>query len=113
MCLSAQAGGGAFGADRSPQCIADGVGFPFFGSDAQHPFGRAEHRDREGKGILRDGGQIWKMAFVDLLLAARFIQLDELDTMRVLEIGDWRIVESEMTILADAETAEINWLRLQ
>src|SRR5882724_7338728 len=108
--LVAQPGGGAVLGNRASKSIAHSLGFAFFRGHAKHPFGRAEHWDGEGEGVLRDGSEVWKMAFIDLLLPARVIQLHELHPMRVLEISDGRIVERGMAILADAKTAEVDGL---
>ena len=113
MGLFAQPGGGAFGANGAAEGIAHGLSFALFGGDTKHPFGRAEHRDRQCERILWDGGEVWKMAFVHLLLAAGFVQLDWFHAMRFLEIRDWRIVEGEMAVFADPKTTEINGLGLQ
>src|SRR5437764_573547 len=53
------------------------------------------------------------MAFIDLLLTASFIQLHELHAMFVLKICHGRIIESEVAILTDAQTAEIDRLSFQ
>ncbi len=54
-----------------------------------------------------------QMPLVDLLSAARRVELDHLDVQRVVEVGDTWVVEGQVAVLADAETAEVERVRGQ
>ena len=51
------------------------------------------------------------MALADLLLAARLVELHQLDHARVVEVSHGGIVEREVAVLTDAEAAKIDGLR--
>ena len=53
------------------------------------------------------------MAFAHLLLFACLIQLNQLDPERITKIRDRRIVESDMTILTNTQTAKVDRGRLE
>src|SRR5206468_9979261 len=80
---------------------------------AEHPYDRTEHRDGESQGVLRHRVQTREVTFAHLLLAAGFIELDQLEPVGVVEIGHRRIVERKMPVLPDAQTAEIDGLGSQ
>ena len=61
------------------------------------------HRD----GAPRDGVQVREVAFVDLLAPAWTVELDHLHVQRVVKVGDWRIVEGQVPVLADTETTQV------
>ena len=52
-------------------------------------------------------------SFALLLTAAGFVELDDLHQQRIIEIGDWRIIECYMAVLADAYAGDVNLSALQ
>ena len=64
------------------------------------------HRDRDRAG--RNVGDGREVAFAHLLELAAIVELDDLDDERVVEVGDRRVVEREVPVLADTEAAEID-----
>lgn len=110
MRLAAEDRGWAGGFDRPFKGGADGGSLSGFRHDTDKSGSRDERRNREGEGVLRhavDGGEA---AFADLLLAAGAVELNQFDGARVVEVGDGRVVEGDMAVLADAETAEVDGL---
>ena len=59
-------------------------------------------------GTVVDVGEV---AFAHLLLTAGGVELHDLHVERVVEVGDGRVVEREVPVLADAEAAEIERVR--
>jgi hypothetical protein len=55
-------------------------------------------------------GEALEATVVDLLIAARPIEPDDFDENRVKEIGDGRVIESEVAILADPRADDIGRL---
>ncbi len=53
------------------------------------------------------GVEVGEVALVDLLAPAGLVELDHLHVERVVEVGHRRIVEGEVAVLADAETAQV------
>src|SRR3954463_11200833 len=113
MRLPAQYRGRTGCADRSPQRVSNRRSFSLFRRDAEHFFGGTKRRDGQRKGVLRDSGNIWKMAFADLLLPARNVELNELHLVRIIEPRNWRIVESKVAIFANTQATEVDRLRLE
>src|SRR5882762_3888199 len=105
MALLAQKRRRACRGDRFPQRVMDRLRLALFRHDAEHPFGRAERRNGQGKGILRHGLESWEMSFAHLLLPAGWVEFHEFDLVRVVEIRHRWIVEAQVSILANAETA--------
>ena len=54
-----------------------------------------------------------EVAFADLLAARRGLERDDLHVERVVEVGDRRIVEREVAVLADAAAAEVERMRAE
>ena len=50
---------------------------------------------------------VGEVALVDLLAAARRVELDHLDVQRVVEVGHRRVVEGQVAVLADPEAAQV------
>ena len=91
----------------------------FDGGAHRGRFARAGHVDAEATRLAKHGnGQRERMTrhsvergkttVVNLLLAARMIQLDDLYELRVCEIRDGRIVECDVAVFADAHANQIN-----
>ena len=53
------------------------------------------------------------MPFANLLHFARIIQAHQFDLPGILEVGDRRIVESQVAVFANAEAAEVDGLCLE
>ena len=62
--------------------------------------------------MARNFRNIRKPSFAHLLAAASFVEIDDEIGIFGIEIG-WRIVEGEMTVLADADKRNIDWRRPQ
>ena len=60
--------------------------------------------------MSRHGVDVGKMAFPDLLAPACFVQSDDLDHLLGVEISR-RVIEREVTVLANAENAEDGLVR--
>jgi hypothetical protein len=108
--LPTENGGGTGGVDGAGQSLINGLGFAGFRDDADEVTRSTEGGDRERVGEPRDGIEVWEGAFADLLLAAGFVELDQFDRVRIVEVGDGRIVEGEVSVLADTEATEIDGL---
>ena len=65
---------------------------------------RARDRDRAGRHV----GERREVPLPHLLLLAAVVELDDLHDERIVEVGDRRIVEREVTVLADAEAAHVD-----
>src|SRR5436190_12076323 len=113
MRLTAQPGRGTGGGNWTAQSLPYRFGFAFLRRHTKHPFGRAERRNRQRESVLGHRRNIWEVAFIGLLLPAGVVQLNQFDPVRVLEVGYWRVVKRQMSILTDAKAAEVNRLRLQ
>jgi hypothetical protein len=57
--------------------------------------------------MSRDCVKLSKAAIVNLLKAAPIIERHNLDGLRIVEVGDMRIVESDVSVLADANAGDI------
>ena len=72
------------------------------------PSTRAQQRgDGDGDGVRRHRVHVGKVALTHLLATARVVELHHLHVERVFEVGDGRVVEREVSVLADAETTEV------
>ena len=52
-------------------------------------------------------GDVGEVSFADLLAPARVVELHDLDVEGIGEVGDGRVVERQVTVLADAEAAQV------
>ena len=111
MGLSAEIGGRAGGGDWTQQGATGSLGFARFRAQTNHFLGAAQGRDGQGQRVERHLVHAGEVTFIDLLLAAGEVELDELHEAFVLEIGDRRIVEGDVAVLTDAEAAEVDFLR--
>ena len=48
-----------------------------------------------------------RVALPDLLAAAGVVQLDDLHRLRILEVGNGRVVERQVAVLPDPEAAHV------
>ena len=95
-------------AQRRLQGIPDRLGLGGAGDNGIDPRGRHEGRDGQGQGM---GGHVvkgGKTAIVHLLQAAGLVEGDDLDLQRIGEIGDGRIVEGQVAILANAGADDVD-----
>ena len=106
--VSAQDGRGTTGGNRAEEGGADGVGLARTGDDAGDFAGAHECGDGEGEGVGGHSFEGVEAAVMDLLLAAEFVEFDEFYESGIVEVGDGRIVESEVGILADAEAGDVD-----
>ena len=60
---------------------------------------------------VRHGVDVGEVTFADLLPTAGGVELHDLHVERVVEVGDGRVVEREVPVLADAEAAEVERVR--
>ena len=86
---------------------ADGTGLARLGHDGEDGPGPEEGGDGGGEGEAGHGVDVGKMALVDLLEPTGAVELDHLHVERVGEVGHGRIVEGEMPVLPDTETAQV------
>ena len=94
--------------DRAVERGSDGRRLLGSGHDERdHPAGE----DRGHRHGQREPGHVLEpveRAVADLLAPARVVDLDRLDRQRVVEVGDVRIVEREVAVLADADQREVD-----
>ena len=64
--------------------------------------------NRQRDCMCRHISKVGKALVVNLLLPAHRVELDDLDLLGVVQIGDRRIVEREMTVDADAEAHDVD-----
>ncbi len=69
-----------------------------------------ESRNRQRVSMGGYVGEAFEAAVVDLLIAAGGVEPDQLDENWVEEIGDGRVIESEVAVLADPRTDDIGRL---
>src|SRR6185437_4203549 len=85
--------------ERQPHCLALG--------GARHhaiePLRPQQARHRQRHCLQRYVGEPGKALVIDLLLPADLVEVDQLDVERVVEIGDWRVVEGNVAVDPDAE----------
>jgi len=67
----------------------------------------ASGRDGDGHGQSGDVGLRGEVSLAHLLAAAGVVDLDDLDVRDVVEVGHPGVVEGQMTVLADAEAAQV------
>ena len=93
--------------DRAAQRLRHRIGFARLGHDAQDAPRRQQRRDRQGDGVRRRFVERAEVPLAHLLAPRTFVQRDGLDPDRVVEIGEGRIVERQVAVLADAAGAEV------
>ena len=76
-------------------------------------FGRQQRGDGQRDGVGRHFIQAAEMAFAHLLLARNLVQAHDLYPDRIVKLGEWRIIEGDMPVLADAHGAEIGGMCAQ
>ena len=59
---------------------------------------------------LVSGGEV---ALVDLLVATRRVQLDQLDVFGIVEAGHRGVIEGQVAVLPDAQAAKIEGMLAQ
>src|SRR5438552_843513 len=70
-------------------------------------------RDSKRQGLSRHAIQIGEGAFPELLFPTGVVKRDYLDQSRVGKIRDGGIIESDVPILSDPDTGEVNLNRVQ
>ena len=106
--MSPQDAGRASGIDGAGEGLLDGICFELSGDSNDEVFSRHQGGAGEAESVGGDGVEVRKAAVVDLLLAARFVELDHLDGMRIFEVCNGGIVEGDMSVFADAHADEID-----
>jgi len=81
--------------------------------DREDGRGAEECRDGDGDRVGRNRVEVGKVAFADLLTSARVVELHHFHVERIVEVGDRRVVEREMAVLADAEAAQVERIAVQ
>ena len=93
--------------DRAFERAPHRLGLARLGHDREHRR-RAEQRGNgDGDGVRGHRVDVGEVALAHLLATARVVELHHLDVERVVEVGDGRVVEREVPVLADAEAAEV------
>ena len=85
----------------APHRREHGVGFPRPGYDHRDHRGLQQRRDGQGEGMGGHVLDLLEAAVMNLLAAAGLIEPDHLDQNRIEEVGDRRVVEGQVTVLAD------------
>ena len=106
--MSPQNAGRASGGDGSGEGFLDGICFELSGDSDDEVFSRHQGGAGEAESMGGDGVEVRKAAVVDLLLAAGFVQLDDFNGLWVIEVGDGRIIESDVSIFTNAHTDEVD-----
>ena len=105
--MTAQRRGGACLTDRPTQCGQDGVGFSWARYHDRNHRRRQQGGNRQSIGMSGYFFEPLEAAVIELLVTARRIEPYHLDQHRIKEVGDRRVVESQMAILADPRTDDI------
>ena len=106
--MGAKHRGGASGRDRIIHGPRDRCPLGHTRHRAEQVRARQQRGDRQRDRMRRDVGKGGKTAIVDLLAAARIVELDRLDRQWVVKVGDGRIVEREVAVLTDAEADDVD-----
>ena len=83
------------------------LGLAGLGHHGQDLPGPQQGRDGHGDGLVGHVGLGGEVALVDLLAPAGLVQRHHLHIERVVEVGDRRVVEGQVPVLADAQAAEV------
>ena len=78
------------------------------GYDAEKMRSADEHRNCQRDRVLRYVIDLSEATVIDLLIAADLVELDGLDKLFILEISNGRVVECDMTVLADAHNDDVD-----
>ena len=113
MGLATEDGGRAAGLHRPGQHLAHDVRLVISRGHAKKFSGGAQLRDTDGQGVLGHGMDVGEMSLIHLLLAADCVQFDDFDGVRVIEMSHGRIVKGEVSVVADAEEAQVDGVGLQ
>lgn len=108
MALKAEDGGRAFCGNWFFESGPNGFAFSLFGGKAYDFFGGAQRGNCQGKGVVGDGVEGGEVSFADLLLFAGGVEFHDFDLARVFKVGDWRVVEGEVTVFSNAQAAEVD-----
>ena len=106
--MGTEDGGRARGGNRTFEGVSNGFGLAPFRDHANEASGPHQSGDGDGVGVLGDGRDVRKGSFVDLLLAASGVELDDLNGHGVVEFGHMGVVEGDMTVFSDAEATEVD-----
>src|SRR5688572_17937478 len=91
----------ACGTDRSCQRFSHRMRLAPSGNDSAQQACSRENRQRNRHGHPRDVVESSEAAVIDLLLTADCVDLDQLYEVRIGEVCDGRIVEGNVTVLAE------------
>ena len=94
-------------ADRSPQRGQHRVGLARAGHDDRDDRCPQQCGDRQGVGMGRDVVEPLEAAVVELLITAGRVEPHDLDEDRVEEVGDRRVIERQVAVLADARADDV------
>ena len=106
--MSPQDAGRASGGDGAGEGLLDGICFELSGDSDDEVFSRHQGGAGEAESVGGDGVEVRKAAVVDLLLAAGFVELDDLDSLWIIEVGDGRIIESDVSIFTNSHADEVD-----
>ncbi len=106
--MSPQDAGRASGGDGAGEGLLDGICFELSGDSNDEVFSRHQGGAGEAESVGGDGVEVRKAAVVDLLLAAGLVELDHLDGVWIIEVGDGRVIESDMSIFTNAHADKID-----
>ena len=106
--MSPQDAGRASGGDGAGEGFLDGICFELSGDSDDEVFSRHQGGAGEAESMGGDGVEVGEAAVVDLLLAAGLVELDHLDSVRIFEVCNGRIIESDVSIFANTHADEVN-----
>ena len=106
--MSPQDAGRASGGDGAGEGLLDGICFELSGDSNDEVSSRHQGGAGEAESMGGDGVEVRKAAVVDLLLAAGFVEFDDFDGLWIIEVGDGRVIESDVSIFANAHADEVD-----
>ena len=90
-----------------------GSAFRASGTMAKTRAGAQQRRNRDRQRVGRHRVDIGEVTLPHLLAPAGVVELDDLHVGGIVEVGDRRVVEREVAVLTDPETAEVERMRPQ
>ena len=88
-------------------------GLALLGHDREHTTARSSAGIVTVIACVGTSSMVAKWPSRDLLAARRRLERDDLDVERIVEVGDRRVVEREVAVLADPAAAQVERVRAQ
>src|SRR5262249_39202722 len=106
--MLAQNAGRARGCNWALQGVSNGLCLSRAGHSSDDCTRGKQRWDRQSQRGLRDIIQAREASVIYLLLTTKPIEFDWLNPGRIIEVGDRRIVEGQMPVLANSKTDKID-----